>query len=791
MGDVTVEHHHYPPAAPQPVWPVQVGQPPALASAFQPRRGLREKVLAARRHGDDVVLAQPASGRGSAGPGTRVLAGGGGVGKSQLAAWFAHDALEHGTDLMVWVAASSPDQVITAYARAAARVGVPGADGADPAGDARALLEWLHTTDRTWLVVLDDITDPAHLAKWWPPHRPTGWTLATTRLQDATLASSGRQMIDVRVYTQDESMAYLTNRLTNAGLAHLLDPRAADLAAALGHLPLALSHAAAYMINQEEGCATYLTRYTTGRERLAELMPPGTDPDGYGRPVAVTLLLALEAADTAAPAGLARPALALAAVYDPDGHPDTLWATTAVTDYLSAHRTGGPGQPVTNDQTRKVLRLLHRYGLLTHTSTDGARAVRIHALTARAARENTTDPAALAHAAADALLQLWPADDHTTTDLVAALRTNAATLTGVAGDLLWHPDGHPLLYWAGDSLLRAGLYTSAVTYWHHLAEQAGRLLGDEHPDTLTARASLAGSYWHAGFTADAITILEQVVADSARLLGDKHPSTLTARANLATSYWQAGRTFDAITILEQVVADRERLLGHEHPDTLTARASLATSYWQAGRTFDAISIEEQVVADRQRLLGHEHPDTLTARSNLATSYRQAGLTAGAITILEQVVADRERLLGHEHPDTLTARTNLAACYLQAGRAADAITILEQVVADSARLLGDKHPFTLTARANLAISYWEAGRTADAITILEQVVADRERLLGHEHPSTLTARFNLAASYWEAGRTADAITILEQVVADSARLLGRQHPDTIAAADLLRACQARG
>ncbi|MFI5851797.1 tetratricopeptide repeat protein [Micromonospora chalcea] len=792
MGDVMIEHYHYPLAASRSVWPVQVGRPPAMASAFQPRQRLRERALATRHHGDDVVLAQVDGGRGSGGPGTRVLAGGGGVGKSQLAAWIAHDALGHGTDMVVWAAASSPDQVITTYARAAVRVGVPGADGADLAADAEAFLEWLHTTDRTWLVVLDDITDPAHLTRWWPPHRTTGWTLATTRLQDATLASSGRQRVDIDVYTPDESMGYLADRLTNAGLAHLLDARASELAAALGHLPLALSHAAAHMINQEEGCATYLARYTTGRERLAELMPASVDPDDYGRPVAVTLLLALDAADTVTPAGLARPALVLAAVCDPDGHPDALWATAAVTGYLSAHRTAGAGQRVSPEQARKALRLLHRYGLLTHTPTDGVRAVRIHALTARAARETTSDLAPLTHAAADALLQLWPADDHITTDLVAALRTNATTLASLAGDLLWHPEGHPLLYRAGRSLLQAGLYNPAVTYWHDMAEQAARLLGGEHTDTLTARANLAASYWQAGRTTNAITILEELVGDAARLLGHEHPETLTARANLGNSYWQAGRTAEAIIVLERVVADRERLLGDGHPDTLMARANLGNSYWQAGRTAEAIIVLERVVADRERLLGDGHPDTLIARASLATSYWQAGRTAEAATIREKVAADSARLLGDEHPDTLTARNNLATSYQQVGRITDAVAILEQVVADSVRMLGHEHPKTLAARANLATSYWKAGRTTDAVAIDEQVFGDRERLLGDEHPDTLSARANLANSYQQAGRTTEATTALERLVADFARVLGHEHPDTLSArANLANSYQEAG
>ncbi|MET7881283.1 tetratricopeptide repeat protein [Micromonospora profundi] len=713
--------------------------------------------------------------------GTWVLAGGGGVGKSQLAAWFAWHAIEErSTDLVLWVNGASADQVITDYARAAVRAGVPGADGSDPVADAKAFVEWLHTTERSWLVVLDDVVDPGELARWWPPHRARGWTLATTRMRDATMASSGRQQIDVDVYSPQESQTYLSDRLTEMQCAHLLDRKAADLAAALGHLPLALSHAAAYMINQEEGCAAYLDRYTRGDKRLAELMPADVDPDAYGRPVAVTLLVALEAAEQVEPVGLARPALVLAAICDPVGHPDTLWSTTAVTDYLAAHRTARAGQPVTAHHARKALRLLHRYGLLTHAPADGARAVRIHALTARATRETVTDSAAVARVVADALLQVWPDADHATTDIVAALRANTTTMAGIAGDLLWHPDGHPLLYRAGNSLLLTGLHAIAITHWHHMARQAVRLLGDEHPSTLTARGNLATSYRMAGRTADAILIEEKVVVDFARLLGDEHPDTLTARGNLADSYWRAGRTADAILIEEKVLADRERLLGDEHPYTLTARGNLAVSYWRAGRTADAITLQEKLVADSERLLGDEHPDTLTARVNLASSYWQAGRTADAILIEEKVVVDFARLLGDEHPDTLTARGNLATSYQRAGRLVDAITIEEKVVVDSARLLGDEHPSTLTARGNLATSYLQAGRTADAILIEEKLVADSERLLGKEHPSTLTARGNLATSYLRAGRTADAILIEEKVLADRERLLGDEHPDTLTA-----------
>lgn len=146
-------------------WPVLVGQVPGRASAFQARTGLRDRIKAARERSGSVVL-------------TQVLSGGGGVGKSQLAASYAADAVGTGTDLVVWADATQTGAVIQAFAQAAARVRAPGADGSDAETDARAFLAWAASTSRSWLVVLDDLADPGQLAGGgWPatPARGGFW----------------------------------------------------------------------------------------------------------------------------------------------------------------------------------------------------------------------------------------------------------------------------------------------------------------------------------------------------------------------------------------------------------------------------------------------------------------------------------------------------------------------------------------------------------------------------------------------------------------------------------------
>ena len=60
-----------------------------------------------------------------------------------------------------------------------------------------------------------------------------------------------------------------------------------------------------------------------------------------------------------------------------------------------------------------------------------------------------------------------------------------------------------------------------------------------------------------------------------RVLGPEHPDTLTARANLAAWTGQAGDAAGARDQYAALLPVRERVLGPEHPDTLTARGNLA------------------------------------------------------------------------------------------------------------------------------------------------------------------------------------------------------------------------
>ncbi|MEU3560229.1 tetratricopeptide repeat protein [Kitasatospora sp. NPDC006786] len=623
-------------------WPVVIGRIPPRATAFQPRAELRRAIDEARGEYGTVVLSQ-------------VLAGGGGVGKSQLAAHYARAAVEAGTDLVLWADAAEPSAVTELYARAAVELRVPGASG-EAEQDAERFLAWLAATDRSWLVVLDNTTEHTPEELWPVTSRGgRGRVIATTRHRGAASTGGDRTLVDVTTYSPAESAAYLAERLERAKCARFLDEHAEELAEALGHLPLALAHAAACMVNTRRGCGRYLELFRDRSRSLDAVLPARSGADGYRGPVAAALLLALDAAQQEEPVGLAGPVLRLAALLDPAGHPQELWGTGPVLEHLGRVR----GATVTADDAMEALALLHNYSLVTLTETSH-REVTLHALTARATLDTAPDSTRAGIVVAEALLELWPTADYGVQGLAATLRANTDVLTrhGPTG-LIQRPLGmHLLLFRCGASLVEAGLYATGIQYWTHLASTSERVLGGDHPDTLAALGNLAQSCWEAGRTDEAMSLQEQVLADLQRLHGSDHPTVLMARNNLAATYSEAGRVEDAIGLQEQVLADRRHELGADHPDTLTSRNNLAATYLEAGRVEDAVGLQEQVLADRRRVLGGDHPDTLTSRNNLAVMYLHAGDVERGVEMLRRAAADLDRVLGPDHPSTVLARENL-------------------------------------------------------------------------------------------------------------------------------------
>jgi hypothetical protein len=67
---------------------------------------------------------------------------------------------------------------------------------------------------------------------------------------------------------------------------------------------------------------------------------------------------------------------------------------------------------------------------------------------------------------------------------------------------------------------------------------------------------------------EAERIEREVLCASRRVLGEEHPDTLTSAGNLASSLSRQGKYAEAERIEREVLCASRRVLGEEHPDTL-------------------------------------------------------------------------------------------------------------------------------------------------------------------------------------------------------------------------------
>jgi tetratricopeptide (TPR) repeat protein len=630
-------------------------------------------------------------------------------------------------DLLVWVTATSRASVLSAFAAAATAV-----MDTDPTGDAELVaarfVSWLRETRRSWLVVLDDLSDAEVLGLW--PEGPAGAVLVTTR-SSATFSSQRRaRVLPVGPFSTREALNYVTGCLTSDPDQRL---GAMALVEEIGGEPLALAQAAAVIASSPLTCGEYRDHFVRRRQQL---MPA----DGELSAAAVTWTLSLERADRLSPDRATRLVLALAALFDSHGTPGAVFTTRAACEYLAGGRAVGPAD---RERAWAALLLLERTGLLAVDPAGANPVVWMSPVVQAAVRAAL--PAGMldraARAAADALLQAWPEDEPRAWS-AAALRPSVASLLQASGDLLWKGGCHRLLLQAGQSMDNARLAGPAAKYWKELATVSGRVLGPDHPHTVSVGERLARASLAAGQAAEAIPWFQWVLADRIRTMGPDHPATIAARRNLGHALVAANQFGKALTVLQETVSAYESVCGVDHLDTIGARDELAAAHRAAGDLGNAIRLYRRSLNDRERIQGSRHRHTMSTRLNLADVYLADGRYREARSQYKRTLADRERLLGPDHLDTITARGRLGSAYHAAGQMASAVQYYEQTRADYERVLGTDHPDTLAYRVNLANAYYEVGRLTDATTLLRDTAARCERVLPAGDPLTRTARTSL-------------------------------------------------
>ncbi|MEU4159674.1 tetratricopeptide repeat protein [Actinoplanes sp. NPDC026670] len=721
----------------------------------------------------------------------------GGIGKSALVAHWADGCRDAYTPIW-WITADSPAALDAGLVALAVALQPAAAEVLPSATLRERAIRWL-AAHRDWLLILDNVTDPEDVTAL-VARLPAGRIVVTSR---RSTGWAGTTALRLDVLPPEKAVAMLTGVLGGR-----IDPaHAALICAELGHLPLAVEQAGAYMAQTGVDAGHYLRLLA---EYPAEVYRDGEEGRAAERTIARVWRVTLDAlAGEPLPGRILRvlawlgpEAASRAWLGELGSEPEVVRATGRLAAYsmvalsgdaVTVHRlvqavsrTPDPADP-------------HRQA----ADITAAYAAATEALIEAVPEEGDVVPSAwpvwrtlLPHV--DALTGRRPPEDadDDTRGFVALLRGHAGNFVQGQGDVALATRYHErtaadfeALYGAKDPLtlgsfgnvasayLAAGDLGRAVPLFERVLTGTRRACGRNHPDTLRATTNLAGAYKAAGDLRRAERLYAKVLRRRRRSLGPEDASALLAANNIATNQVEAGDVQRALPLLEQTLADQRRALGDDHPQTLMTMSNLAVALRRAGHPDRAWPVYEQVLAARRRVLGEDHPQTLNSLNNLAFAYHAAGDHERAIPMFEQVLAARRRVLGDDHPHTLSTRQSLGTALQVAGDLQRAVPMLEQLTVDRRRVLGERHPGTLRTAATLVMAYWQAGDTDRAVPLSELVLARQREVLGGEHPDTLASIVNMAGMYASAGDPDRAARMVADVLAVHRRVLGDEHPAT--------------
>jgi hypothetical protein len=280
----------------------------------------------------------------------QALHGMGGVGKTQLAAEYAHRFAD-AYDLAWWIDAEQGKLIGDQIAALGLSLGCVQA-GAGTEAMRGAVLAELRQRGR-WLLVFDNAEDPADVAPWLPGSG--GHVLITSRERGWAEVAA---LVEVDVLARAESAAILLARVPG-----LTGADAGRLAAELGDLPLAIAQAAGFMAGTGQAADEFLGLLRT---RAGQLLAQGV-PGYYPRSLAAaTGLIADRLADQdPAAAELAI----LCAFLAPEPIPEELF--TGAVSVLPGELAARAGDPLAWRQTlaqvtrQSLARIDHR-GLQMH-----------------------------------------------------------------------------------------------------------------------------------------------------------------------------------------------------------------------------------------------------------------------------------------------------------------------------------------------------------------------------------------------------------------------------------------
>jgi len=770
---------------------------------------------------------------------TQAIGGLGGIGKTQLALEYAYRYQKSYHDIF-WAVADTYEALMTSYLHLAALLHLPEYHETDQHQMKEAVMRWFrqHTG---WLLILDNIEDLSLVHQFVPLDRQ-GDVLLTTRRQ---VTEPIAQAIKLGLLPENDGILFLLKRTKILTFDMALDDASADdiataraITRALGHLPLALDQAGAYIL--ETGCslANYLEVFQKHRAELLRRRAGREIPTDH--PESVTTTFTLNFQQVQQRSRVAAELLQVCAFLASEGIGEELLIQ-------GASELGPLLRPLgSNDLLLdQAIETLRAFSLIQRDQEK--KTFSIHRLVQAVLKDsmNKATRRRWATRVVRAVHVVFPQVRFETREQCEQLLPHALECAQViTREKICTREALLLL---NRCAINSGDFNEAEQLYGEAVALAKRVLGSEHPETglvefnrlllnyckvkdekINCGAPFRGPFgrfarvdWLENVikreprTQDIIEIHNGIVPellalekDADHLEIDIDLECLAERlGDIAYACRCEGKYAEAVPLLEKMIEISEKLWGQAYVQIPDDLCTLGELYCAQGKYAAAEPLYERALAINEHYTAQE-ADT---PSKTGLFYLNWGKYAQAEPLLLRALAIQEKIVLSEDQEfkdsnihgVASKLADLAKLYAVQGkdeqakqlylRAQDILgdliksckkehpsqiteSLLKDFITFSEQALGHEHLRTADGLYDLARLYHEENKLEQAEPLLLRAIVIREQALGPEHPETGKSLHNLAALYRAQGKYAQAEPLLVRALSIDERVYGYEHPE---------------
>ena len=197
----------------------------------------------------------------------------------------------------------------------------------------------------------------------------------------------------------------------------------------------------------------------------------------------------------------------------------------------------------------------------------------------------------------------------------------------------------------------AGRYDEATRLSEQQSTAAKQILGEQHFETVYANCHLAWTNNLTSRSGEWVTRMEQNIKVLSSWFQKDDPNVLRAKTLLAEAYIQKERYQDAEHLIKAVVRSYFKSRDKGFKDLLRAIGSLAFLYYNQQRYDGAELLQRHVCRWLRRLQGEGNLRTIETMNNLACKIYCQGRERIAMAIMHEVSLLYIKFIGVDHPHT--------------------------------------------------------------------------------------------------------------------------------------------